>query len=361
MMKKLLKNLTVVATMLAGTFSFAQTVTIVSPANGAVDVDPASDIVFTISGEYEVADAGTNRGIFIRTAPGVTTGQIKIDTDNEADADGTVSTVYDAVGDVTTVTINPTADFSGGSTVALQLNNHCFKVVGSGSPGTVDSAGIDDDNWNFTTAVTFGSIISLSPANGATDVDLTGNPPLVMVVKGEIGPGDDDKGDFFIRPVQGSSMHQTRIDADGTDPDGTVTFSYDAVADETTITIAPTSLDFGVNATGDIALRVLGDINNGQALQGIGSDAGFFFGGDVISFGEWTFSYDPLTLSTIEVSQLEAKVFGKNGNITVSGANLDVVYNIAGQQVSNQGLPSGIYIVKISKNDQVATVKIAME
>ena len=294
--KKLLKNLTVAVTLLAGIFSFAQTVTIVSPANGAVNVDPASDIVFTIAGNYEVADAGTNRGILIRTAPNVTTGQIKIDTDNEVDPDGTVSTVYDGVG-VTTVTINPTADFPSGSTVALQLNNNCFKVVGSGSPGTLDNDSVNDDVWNFTTAtptLPFGSIISLSPANGATDVDLTGSPSLVMVVKGEIGQGNDNNGDVFVRPVQGSSTPQTRIDADGTDSDGTVTFSYNAGADETTVNIAPTTYDFGVDATGDIAIRILSDANNG--ITGVGSDAGQTFGADVIAFGDWTFSYDPSTL-----------------------------------------------------------------
>ncbi|MEC3908656.1 T9SS type A sorting domain-containing protein [Tamlana sp. 2201CG12-4] len=349
MRKKILKVLTVVAIVFCTTFSFAQigNVESLSPANGAVNVSADTDLVIVVEGDYASSGTGgvafflDNSQIFFIGANG--------------NANGTVNFVYDG-SENTTVTINLTNNLPTGN-ISVNVQNAIF---GGTNGGDIPDTGslVAKANWAFTTVPLTGDVISLFPENGATNVDLTGNPDLVMVIKGEIGKGNDNNGDVFIRPVANSNMPQTRIDADGIDPHGTVTFSYNAGADETTVTIAPITLDFGAAATGDIAIRILGS-NNG--LQGTGSDAGFSFGGDVISFGDWTFSYDPLTLSTTVVSKLQARVYGENGTITVLGANLEAVYNITGQQVSNQGLASGIYIVKVSKNDQVATVKVAVK
>ncbi|ANW96640.1 hypothetical protein AXE80_10295 [Wenyingzhuangia fucanilytica] len=67
------------------------------------------------------------------------------------------------------------------------------------------------------------------------------------------------------------------------------------------------------------------------------------------------------SLGNSSVSKIEGAVVStNNGNITVSGANLDAVYNVAGQQVGTTGLTAGIYIVKISKGANVAAVKVAL-
>ncbi|MDO6737049.1 T9SS type A sorting domain-containing protein [Wenyingzhuangia sp. 2_MG-2023] len=69
---------------------------------------------------------------------------------------------------------------------------------------------------------------------------------------------------------------------------------------------------------------------------------------------------DGVTLST-KTSKIEgASVKTENGTISVSGANLDSVYSITGQQVSVDGLSSGIYIVKISKGSKQDIIKIVM-
>lgn len=55
-----------------------------------------------------------------------------------------------------------------------------------------------------------------------------------------------------------------------------------------------------------------------------------------------------------------ASVDASNGTITVTGANLDAVYSITGQQVGPTNLASGVYIVKISKGDRQDSVKVIM-
>lgn len=55
-----------------------------------------------------------------------------------------------------------------------------------------------------------------------------------------------------------------------------------------------------------------------------------------------------------------ASVDASNGAITVTGANLDAVYSITGQQVGTANLASGVYIVKISKGDRQDSVKVIM-
>lgn len=66
------------------------------------------------------------------------------------------------------------------------------------------------------------------------------------------------------------------------------------------------------------------------------------------------------TLST-SYSKIEgASVDASNGEITVSGAQIDAVYSITGQQVKTTGLSSGIYIVKISKGNKQDAVKVIL-
>ncbi|MGY5351433.1 T9SS type A sorting domain-containing protein [Wenyingzhuangia sp. IMCC45533] len=67
------------------------------------------------------------------------------------------------------------------------------------------------------------------------------------------------------------------------------------------------------------------------------------------------------TLSTTVATKIEgASVDASNGAITVTGANLDAVYSITGQQVDASGLASGIYIVKISKGNKQESVKVIL-
>lgn len=56
-----------------------------------------------------------------------------------------------------------------------------------------------------------------------------------------------------------------------------------------------------------------------------------------------------------------ALVTAKNGSITASGAEVDAVYSITGQQVSPNNLTNGIYIVKISKGDKQDVVKVILD
>lgn len=56
-----------------------------------------------------------------------------------------------------------------------------------------------------------------------------------------------------------------------------------------------------------------------------------------------------------------AKVIVVNRKIKVSGANLQAVYNITGQEVRNVDLKDGIYIIKISKGTKVTAVKVVIK
>jgi hypothetical protein len=55
-----------------------------------------------------------------------------------------------------------------------------------------------------------------------------------------------------------------------------------------------------------------------------------------------------------------AIVHTNDNSISISGANLDAVYTITGQKVGTINLSKGVYIVKMSKGDKTATVKIAL-
>ncbi|MGY5355891.1 T9SS type A sorting domain-containing protein [Wenyingzhuangia sp. IMCC45467] len=50
-----------------------------------------------------------------------------------------------------------------------------------------------------------------------------------------------------------------------------------------------------------------------------------------------------------------------NEKVEVTGAKLVAVYDITGQEVKNNNLRAGIYIVKISKEKKVAVVKLVVE
>ena len=68
-----------------------------------------------------------------------------------------------------------------------------------------------------------------------------------------------------------------------------------------------------------------------------------------------------VTLGLHKPNKIEgALVSALDGSITVKGANLDAVYTITGQKVGTTNLAKGIYIVKISKENKVATIKIAL-
>lgn len=67
------------------------------------------------------------------------------------------------------------------------------------------------------------------------------------------------------------------------------------------------------------------------------------------------------TASTAAISKLEGvSVVAENGAIVVKGANLDAVYNVAGQKVGAENLASGIYIVKVSNAKGSDVVKIVL-
>ncbi len=67
-----------------------------------------------------------------------------------------------------------------------------------------------------------------------------------------------------------------------------------------------------------------------------------------------------LGLSEIINNIPNAVVNAENGTISVSGANLDAVYAISGQQVDATNLANGIYIVQISKGNKKAAVKVIL-
>lgn len=82
--------------------------------------------------------------------------------------------------------------------------------------------------------------------------------------------------------------------------------------------------------------------------------------GDIVYLDNFTASITDATLS-VESKKIEGAVVDtENGNITVTGADLDAVYSITGQQVGATGLASGVYIVKISKGNLQEAVKVSM-
>ncbi|WP_010135927.1 T9SS type A sorting domain-containing protein [Ochrovirga pacifica] len=82
--------------------------------------------------------------------------------------------------------------------------------------------------------------------------------------------------------------------------------------------------------------------------------------GDVVFVDQITATITDATLSTESKKIQGAFINVKQGTITVSGANLEAVYSITGQQVSNTGLSNGIYIVKITKGSKQEAVKVIM-
>ena len=64
------------------------------------------------------------------------------------------------------------------------------------------------------------------------------------------------------------------------------------------------------------------------------------------------------TLSSDDNTIEGASVTAKNGSISVSGATLEAVYTMSGQQVGNSNLASGVYIVRISNEGKTDTVKV---
>ncbi len=89
--------------------------------------------------------------------------------------------------------------------------------------------------------------------------------------------------------------------------------------------------------------------------QGDGTSVAF----DVFRAHEFVIGPDP-TLS-IKSNVIEgAIVLAKEGAITVKGADLEAVYALTGQEVKATNLSSGIYIVKISKGDKAATLKVVL-
>lgn len=68
------------------------------------------------------------------------------------------------------------------------------------------------------------------------------------------------------------------------------------------------------------------------------------------------------TLSTSIVKGIDgASLTAENGSITASGAEVDAVYSITGQQVGAENLSNGVYIVKISKGNKQDVVKVILD
>ncbi|ANW96241.1 hypothetical protein AXE80_08095 [Wenyingzhuangia fucanilytica] len=82
--------------------------------------------------------------------------------------------------------------------------------------------------------------------------------------------------------------------------------------------------------------------------------------GDVVYIDQMSASITSPTLSS-SYSKIEgASVKAENGTISVSGANLDAVYSITGQQVKSSDLASGVYIVRISKGNKQDAIKVVL-
>ena len=78
----------------------------------------------------------------------------------------------------------------------------------------------------------------------------------------------------------------------------------------------------------------------------------------------------PNNIKEIQVNTIENQLLNKipgvkiaveNGVIKVEGAHLEAVYDLTGQDVKNRDLKAGIYIVKISKDKNIAAVKVVVQ
>lgn len=69
---------------------------------------------------------------------------------------------------------------------------------------------------------------------------------------------------------------------------------------------------------------------------------------------------DPTTLSSAKNNPLikGAKVELSKGEVVVNGASLDEIYSITGKKLKNGNLATGVYIVKISKDNLTNMVKV---
>lgn len=96
------------------------------------------------------------------------------------------------------------------------------------------------------------------------------------------------------------------------------------------------------------------------ALNYTDGDAANLLNGDIVYIDEMSATLTTPSLSTTTSKIEGASVKAENGSISVSGANLEAVYSVAGQQVGVKGLSSGIYIVKMSKGNKQDAVKVAL-
>lgn len=90
------------------------------------------------------------------------------------------------------------------------------------------------------------------------------------------------------------------------------------------------------------ALDGTGECNSGAKL------------GTIISLG----SYTPPSLSTKQNTIPNLVVNTNNGTINVNKGTITGVYNVMGQQVANENLISGIYVVTIIENNLTAVKKV---
>ncbi|MEQ9378675.1 MAG: Ig-like domain-containing protein [Imperialibacter sp.] len=136
------------------------TITSLSPTDGAASVAVASNLVATFS-ESVVAVASK-------------VVSIKRSTDNSVFASYTLPSANVVVSG-TTVTINPASDLAFGVGYYVNIESGAFTDA-AGNP----FAGITNTtSWNFSTPAAL-SLVSLSPANGATGVDKTTNLTLTF-------------------------------------------------------------------------------------------------------------------------------------------------------------------------------------
>jgi hypothetical protein len=205
------------------------TLTSVTPADGATNVPVANDLTATFSEPIALTGAGT---ITLRNQSGGA--DISITLPGDVSITGAV------------LTINPASNLASGTQYAVEIGTGTIRDIAAIPNAYAGLLATDTPNWNFTTGQpdpTAPALTSLSPADGATGVPLAANLTATFDEAVALGTGT-----ISVRDLDTPANNVTI-----TLPDGRVTISGPVLTINLASNLSPTT-DYAVRiSSGAIA------------------------------------------------------------------------------------------------------------